>query len=203
MLALIYTFFDINKKLMKWLCYSIIILPLFYVVMTLIDPSFSIFQFILDAVLENTGDQNMADDTRTFLFLEVANDLTSNSAWLLGKGARSSYFSPYFVSADGDYYYRIVCEVALLHYLIRGGILFVVFHYGLIVYAIRKAFKFGNNKFVISIAILATGWLFVSCFSSAHGFNIQYISFYILLGCCLSNKWLQMTDSEISKCLSR
>ena len=154
------------------------------------------------SLIDNIGETMDTTDTRTFLFAELIEDLTKNNALLWGKGARSGYFSYYFyisTSGLGDHWYRITSEVSGLHFLLRGGIMFCVFHYGLIVYAVHKALMYGRNKFVQTIAILASGWIFISCFSFLHGFSIVIVGFYILLGCCLSEKWLNKTDKEIDK----
>lgn len=201
-LALICYYFNVNKKIIHFLCYGMIIIPLTYFILTLIDPTSSIIELIMENVSNNVDDTIDTNDTRTFLFVELIEDLTRNNAWLLGKGARSGYFSLYFynsTSGMGDYWYRLTTEVSGLHYLLRGGIVFWVFHYGLIIYAVHKALMYGKNKFVQNIAVLASGWILISCFSFLHGFNIVYVSFYILLGCCLSKKWLNKTDEEIEK----
>lgn len=201
-IAILCHYFNVSKKIRSLICYGMIFVPLFYFVITLIDPSFSIIQVILEFIsnkVDNTTDTN---DTRSFLFVELIDDLNKNNAWLWGKGARSGYFSFYFyrsTSEFGDHWYRLTTEVSALHYLLRGGILFLVFHYGFIVYAVHKALKYGKNKFIQIIAILASGWVFISCFSFLHGFNIVLVSFYILLGCCISNNWLNKTDEEIEK----
>ena len=71
--------------------------------------------------------------------------------------------------------------------------------YGLIFYAVSKVLKYGRNKFVMSIAILASGWIFISCFSFLHGFNMTLVGFFMILGCCLSKKWLNKSDEEITQ----
>lgn len=200
--ALTCYYFNVSKKIIYFLCYGMIIIPIAYFIITLIDPTFSIIELIMESVSNNVDEIMDTTDTRTFLFVEMIDDLTKNNAWLWGKGARSGYFSFYFyrsTSGLGDHWYRITSEVSALHYLLKGGIVFLVFHYGLIMYAVHKALMYGRNKFVQTIAILASGWIFISCFSFLHGFSIVIVGFYILLGCCLSKKWLNKTDKEIEK----
>lgn len=200
--ALTCYYFNVSKKIIYLLCYGMIIIPLAYFIITLIDPTFSVIELIMESVSNNVDETMDTADTRTFLFVEMIDDLTKNNAWLWGKGARSGYFSFYFyrsTSGLGDHWYRITSEVSALHYLLKGGIVFCVFHYGLIMYAVHKALTYGRNKFVQTIAILASGWIFISSFSILHGFSIVIVGFYILLGCCLSEKWLNKTDKEIEK----
>lgn len=201
-MTLICYYFNISKKLINLFCYGMIIIPVAYFIVTLIDPTFSVIELIMENISNNVDETMDTTDTRTFLFVEMIEDLTKNNSWLLGKGARSGYFSLTFqnsTSGLGDHWYRITPEISGLHYLLRGGIMFCVFHYGLIVYAVHKALMYGRNKFVQTIAILASGWIFISCFSFLHGFSIVIVGFYILLGCCLSEKWLNKTDKEIDK----
>lgn len=201
-IAILCHYFNVSKKIIYLLCYGMIIIPIAYFIITLIDPTFSVIKLIMESVSNNVDETMDTTDTRTFLFAELMEDLTENNALLWGKGARSGYFSYYFyisTSGLGDHWYRITSEVSGLHFLLRGGIMFCVFHYGLIVYAVHKALMYGRNKFVQTIAILASGWIFISCFSFLHGFSIVIVGFYILLGCCLSEKWLNKTDKEIEK----
>lgn len=188
----------------KVVCFASLILSTFYGIMTLINPDFSVIAFALEYVLQKTADTDMATDTRTFLFLEMAEDLSQNDAWIFGKGAYSHYFSQYFYdlpSGEGDHFMRLMSEVTMLQNLLRGGILYASAYCSLIAYAVYKAITKGRSKFILSIAVVASGWYFVSWISYLHGCSFKQLGFFLLLGCCLSPTWLNKTDNEIESIL--
>ena len=180
------------------MCYTMFFVPLFYTSYTLISPGFSAIEVAL-SLFDGSHDTDLTADSRTFLFYEMESDLTKNDAWLFGKGAYSFYYSPYFSLAEGDSPYRIVSEVSILNLLMRGGIVYVILYYSIIFIAIRKALYYGNNKFVWSIAIMASGWTLVSCFSAELGTNFFHLCIFLLIGCCMSNEILDMSDEEITE----
>ena len=188
-----------GKTLLFIFCATTIILPTIYVCFTLTNDDYSIFNVILSLVLEKTGDATLATDTRTFLFWEMATDLTNNDAWILGKGAYSHYFSHYFLKSEGDHFNRINCEVTLLQFLLRSGVIYVITYYSLLIYIIHKSLTKSRNRFLLSVAVMASGWFFVSCMSSVNGCDFKHLGFFLLLGCCLSPFWLEKSDDEIKE----
>ncbi len=197
----------LNNKRIIWItCLGLIFVPLVYAVMMLINPGYSIIEVLLDMILQRTGDEYLATDTRTFLFWEMAEDLNKNNAWLLGKGALSHYYSNYFAasrSAEADAASRIGCEVTFLHLLLRSGIIYAVAYYSLIVSAVVSALKKSQNRFLIFVAIMASGWCFFSSISYLNGCNYLHLGFFLLLGCCLSKHWLEFSDADIKKVLEK
>ncbi len=195
-----------RKKILWIVCLSMIFVPIIYSFLTLFIPEFSAVQIALETLMNRTGDQTLTADTRTFLFHEVAEDLTANNAWLLGKGAVSFYYSDYFArstSGDGDFWMRISVEVSLLQFLLRSGIIYVISYFSLIIYAVVKALKKSQNKFVLSAAFVASGWVLYSCITYLNGCNFIHVGFFLLLGCCMSKRWLSYTDDDIKKILRR
>ena len=190
-----------GKKLLFVFCITMIILPTIYACFTLINDDYSIFSVVLSLVLEKTGDATLATDTRTFLFWEMATDLTNNDAWIFGKGAYSHYLSYYFSKAEGDHFERISCEVTLLQFLLRSGIVYVITYYSLLTYAIHKSLTKSNNRFLLFVAVMASGWFFVSCMSDLNSCEFKHLGFFLLLGCCMSPYWLEKSDDEIKEIL--
>lgn len=192
-----------NKKLIWVVCLFLIIAPLAYSVLMLINPAFSVIDIILNWLLQQTGDEQLATDSRSFLFWEIADDLTKNEAWLLGKGALSHYFSAFFfqsTSEKADVANRIGVEVTLLMLLLRSGVAYAITYYSIIVIAVTSALRKARNKFVLSVAVMAAGWSLFSCVSYLNGCNFLHLGFFLLLGCCASKRWQNYTDEEI-KCL--
>jgi len=193
-----------SRKVIGIICMSLIALPLIYGVMTLVDPNFSVFQIILNQLMDSTGDEQLTTDTRSFLFWEMSENLNKNHAWFFGKGALSHYYSDFFAqSTSAESSSRITVEVTFLQLLLRGGVTYAVVYYGIFVLAIRNAIKRAQNKFVLSIAIMASGWVLFSCVSYLNGCNFLHLGFFILLSCCLSDRWLNYTDDEVKMILKR
>lgn len=192
----------LSRKYIKWICYALVIIPIIYSIIMLLDPNFSFFDVILGELSKQTTDDDLTEDSRSFLFYEMAEDLTKNKGWLLGKGASSTYFSFFFFQTlNGDYYHRIVSEVTILQLLMRGGIIYASLYYSLILCAIKNACNNANNRFVLSISIMAAGWVMVSCFSSEMGTTFIHLVIYSLLGSALSKNVVKKSDAEISEIL--
>lgn len=201
--ALIYW---IKKPLMTKMFVVIIAVSPFLIFIPLLNMSGdgkSFFAQVQDYIMKETRDQDLATDTRTFLYVEMAEDLTSDNAWLLGKGALSYYRSAFFDNGGNGKYGRISSEVPFLNYLLRGGILYVVFYFGLLLLAACNAIWKGKNKFIQSVGIIIIGWYLNSFVGDITGCRFYHLAFFLLAGCCLSRKWLNYTDEEIKTLLKK
>ena len=188
-----------SKLITKSFCVFFTIAPLFLVfsILTMGQSGESILNKVLEIVARSNEDA--ATDTRTMLYLEMAQDLTVNESWFLGKGAYTHYYSDYFsTQVEGDNPDRISCEVPFLNYLMHGGIMYVFFYFGLLLMGVYKGLK-SNNKFVESIAIVAVGLYFISFIGDINGCKLFHLSFFLLLGICLSPHWRNRTDAEIEE----
>lgn len=163
----------------------------------------SFFGQAQEYIIGETDDKELATDTRTFLYVEMAEDLTKDKAWLVGKGAFSHYYSFYFDDNSLGKYGRISSEVPFLNYLLRGGVLYVLFYFGLLLLAAYNAIWKGRNKFIQSVGIIIIGWYFNSFVGDLTGCRFYHLAFFLLLGCCLSEKWLNYTDEDIKMLLRK
>lgn len=163
----------------------------------------SFFSQTQDFIMGETQNQNLATDTRSFLYLEMAEDLSKENAWIFGKGAFSHYYSNYFDEGGIGKYGRLSSEVPFLNYLLRGGVLYVVFYFGLLLLAAYNAIWKGKSKFIQSVGIIVIGWYFNSFVGDITGCRFYHLAFFLLLGCCLSKKWLNYSDEEIKMLLRK
>lgn len=161
----------------------------------------SYFHQVQTFFAEKKGKEDIGADTRTFLYVEMAQDLSNKNSWLLGKGAFSHYDSPYFNDNKLGKFGRITSEVPFLNYLLRGGIIYTSLYFGILLYAIWSALKYGKNKFIKSIAVIITGWIFNSFVGDITGCSYYHIVFFILVGCCLNKNWLNYSDQDIKSLL--
>lgn len=175
-----------------------LILPflVFVPILGLAKGELSFFQKIMEYLAQNNiiSDTN---DTRTLLYLEIAEDIEANKTWLFGKGAYCHYFSHYFSLNEGDDSTRTLVEVPFLYMLLKGGFFYVIPYYGLLVTAIYKGLFCGKNRFVFLSSILITGWYFNSFIGDLNGCRFYHLGFFFLVGCCLSRRVLSYSDVEI------
>ena len=191
-------------KLLKAFAVLVIIAPLmmFIPILNLANQNETTFQKLQEYIMQKSNDENLSTDTRTFLYLEMAEDLTATDSWLFGKGAFSRYYSAFFDQSSIGKFGRLSSEVPFLNYLLRGGLCYVIVYFGLLIYAIYLGIWKGKNKFVQSIAVIALGWYFNSFIGDITGCRYYHLAFFLLLGCCLSRKWLYCTDKDIERLIS-
>jgi hypothetical protein len=200
--SVVLTFFGVASVVLAHYIKRRIITRIFCVIFT-ITPFIILFYSVTmgNSFFEIMSESNISKfdltDSRSFIFIEVADDLNQNNAWICGKGAYSRYYSDYFFYEDGDSYSRQVVEVPILSYLLRGGLIYVVLYISLLILAIWNALFYGKNKFIQSVAVIATGWIVSSFLGEINGANFLHVGFWILIGCCFSKSILRATDKDI------
>lgn len=151
--------------------------------------------------VESGNDNNsVTTDTRTFLYAETLIDLKNTNSLLFGKGPLGSYYSEYFRNYNlegGDHYIRRDVEVGVLHYLLKGGVVYLFLIFSVIIYAIIQTLRKAQNTYLISLVLVLSAFIFYSFIE-----NKPYYSFFmgivwILVGVCLSNKYQQLNDLQI------
>ena len=205
-ITVLFVFIFKNDKILKWFAAVVVIAPILLFVPMLLnngDKGNTSFQEANEYIMDKTGNEELATDTRTFLYLEMAEDLTHTDSWLLGKGAFSHYYSFFFDQNSKSKYGRISSEVPLTNYLLRGGIIYVLFYFALILSGAYFAIFRGKNKFVQSIGIMALCWYFNSFIGDITGCRFYHMAFFILLGCTFSSKWLNMSDQGVKQILMK
>lgn len=183
----------------------------YIVILMLVIPSFALFygiktgKSIISEVLifgrEIIGaEDSVTTDTRTFLYVELLSDLSAKDDLVLGRGPLGTYYSEYFYNYDGDHHIRHEVEVAVLYYLLKGGIIYLILVLTIILFAIQNALKRAQNKYVISLALILSGFLLYGFIENIPSYSFYFASIWIIVGVCLSNKFKTLTDDEI-QCL--
>lgn len=196
-----------HLRLLKYSSFGLLLLvPLVFLpILTLTDyvggNEESPFVKIQEVTSSKTKDENLTSDTRTFLYVEMAADLTNTNSWILGKGAYAHYYSAFFDESLLGKYGRINSEVPFLSFLLHGGIVYVCLYFGIFLIAIWKALYRGKNRFVKCVAMILSGIVFNSFIGDMTGCNFLHLMIFMLVGCCLSKRWLNYTDDEIKAIL--
>lgn len=184
---------------LRWvICIIFILLPflMFIPILGIEKGDLTLFQNIQN-FLRDHGFGGDTTDTRTLLYLEMAEDLTANNSWLLGKGAFCHYFSSYFASSDGDNPLRMNSEVPFLNFLLKGGVVYVILYYTFFIYTIINGLSYGKNKLIYISSIILAGWYLNTFIGDVNGCRFYHICIFSLAGCCLSPTILKKTDLEI------
>lgn len=146
------------------------------------------------------SESNLLADTRTFLYVEVANSMNSTNEWIFGKSAVGYYSSSFYAEGGGDQNgHRYHCEVGILNILLKYGILGCLFYFILLFHITRVALVNGNNYLVKSLAILiALRWplSFIEEFTQ---YDLNFMFFWLLIGLISNLEFLKMTDFHIKK----
>jgi len=193
------------NKFVKYISIFSVLIPICLLVYALSTGN-SPFEMANDLNIKNSfnSSKDLTADSRTFLYTELSMDLTETNSWIFGKGPIGSYYSNVMESismdknADwGDSSNRIQNEVTFLSYLLKGGIVYAFCCFFILVIAILNAVFRGKNKFVRSLAVILSGIFVNSFMGDMTGCSLFQILIWLIIGTCLSSKWINYTDEEI------
>lgn len=146
-----------------------------------------------------SNNEELTDDTRTFLYTEVYADLKQNNKLLIGKGSNGYYYSPYFDEYGGDTDERLSVEVGILALLLKGGIIAVILNLSILFIAIFLAFFRTNNYFVMSIGLMLVIHTIILFITNYLDYSLYNVALWFFFGICLSKKIRLLNDTEIKK----
>ena len=197
MMAMFTTIWVINKEsITKWYARICFFLPILFVLSVFLYDS-----FILSNLSRYISNEELTVDTRTFLFLEISDNMETPLDWLLGLGFNARYYSDYFfnsISEDADFYLRSNVEVGALQLILKGGILLFLLQSLLLWYSVFYAIKNSNNRFCLSCALFLASYFVLSFIVDFPSSNPIVVFFpWLCCGFCLSGEWLSKNDEEI------
>lgn len=163
----------------------------------------SIFE-VLSSLYSN--ETKLVNDTRSFIFYELADDLNKNNQWLFGKGMLGTCYSPYFdntIDDNADSAYRIGVEVGFLQYLLKGGLFYLILIMATSIIAIYRAFFKSNNSFCKTIGFMILANFVLSCVSQGPALNPYNFYLWIMIGFCYSKTALDLSDMEIFRLINQ
>lgn len=186
-----------NRFGQKWMlkaAFLFLIVPFFLLV-----KSVNTGESAIQRYLAESSDTELNIDTRTFLYVELFEDLVSNNQLLFGKGANGKYYSAYFSEIEGDAENRLDVEVGVLAMLLKGGIISVFLNIIIFILAIFYAFFRSRNSYLIGagfVLLIHTTLLFIENIISYSNYNLMI---WFFVGICLSKKLRCMTNMEIQE----
>ena len=182
------------KRLYKYAVWLILAVPIYGIYLSTTTGE-SIFTRI--SSYNSDSDKNMLLDTRTFLYTETINDLlvTKNIFW--GKGPTGRYYSEYFDTYGGDSGDRINVEVGVLHYLLKGGIIYLLLFSLIVIFAIQNGLKKTNNNYIISLALITAVFYLYSFVENIPSYSFSFAPYWIIIGISLSSRFKTLDDTQI------
>ncbi len=192
--------FFYRKFHFKWILkvtFILLIVP-FIFIQSSMDSGESFFQKNLSSV----SDEEMSTDTRTFLYIEVYEDLVNNNKLLFGKGANGTYYSDYFNVAEGDSETRLSVEVGVLAILLKSGLVGVTLYLSLLFAAIYFSFFRSNNYFVVGVGFMLFIYTMLLFIENSISYSSHNLLVWFFIGVCLSNEIRNMSNFQIQNILN-
>jgi hypothetical protein len=185
----------VNNRLISRVCsFLFVSIPVGVLVSALLW-NISIYEILEDMYLDS---YSQFKDSRSFIFFELAEDLTYSDAWIWGKGIFGTHYSSMMQHVKGgDAVFRIGVEVGFLQYLLKGGLVYLILYMVTLIIAIYLGLNRSNNKLVRMIALILSGHFLLSIVSEYPKLDIPNVVFWILIGCCYSPRILKLNDKEI------
>lgn len=146
-------------------------------------------------------EENLAGDTRTFIYEEVITSALKNDYWILGRTPARGNDSASF-GADSfaltQRYERIANEVGIANVFTWMGGVGVALYFLVFFRASFLAVNRSNNIYAKMLGIyVAFRWLF-SWIEDVNNFTLNYFMLWIMIGMCFSASFRLMTDYEVT-----
>jgi hypothetical protein len=149
-------------------------------------------------------------DSRTFLFTELFEDINTTEEKMFGKGSLGTYYSQFFENTrkyfiatgggwPGDVPIRITTEVGYLQMILKGGFVLLILNILIYIYAIYLALFKSKNKFVKRLGYFILTISILSLISFRPAFTPTFIIFWMAIGTVLNKNYREMGDEEIKK----
>lgn len=191
-----YTFLKplINRRVANLAAVVMIVVP-FYYFFLYVTTGFSVFNNELSAHSSSLGDN--ANDTRTFIYEEVLDDLTDTKTIWLGKGINGRYYSVFFSHSLGDNENRANPEVGLLSYLLKGGIVYTVIIFLLLFLSVIRTLSTKNNIVVQIFGLLLVQHIFLLFIENIPQYTMYNVVIWCIIGFAFSPELCEIKETEI------
>jgi hypothetical protein len=192
---LIYTYGEkfFNKRLVKnLLIIGVILIP---------AGGFIYYDYLINQSDMSIGNIK-TEDTRTFLYVEVINEVSNNDKLVEGKGTLGRYYSDWFYHQMGvddvvDTYYRSHVEVGILSYLLKGGLILVVL-FILLLFLAAKQNLASPNFLVKGLSFIILNHLLVSFIENIPKYFAYDLIFWIIVGYVIRHNFTYILRSNTS-----
>lgn len=149
----------------------------------------------------NDPNNNLYNDTRTFLFYEVAEYLIHDNILLTGAGLNGKV--PSVLGSEIDPTIdtlgrRSFIEVNYLDIMRRGGGIYLIMYLILIIYPSYKALH-ANNNFMLHVSFFLATICVGSLIELPHGLKVNTIITMVCIALCCNSKLIKISNKKMEK----
>jgi hypothetical protein len=201
LLALFYLRGFLNLRILKLLHLFTFLVPIILLVLAI----WGNYNFFVEFSENSSGytvedkdgkSEDLASDSRTFLYVDIFSTLTRTGHLLIGEGAAGKYDTVLF-DYLGDGRGRYSSEVGILNILLYNGLIGVIIYTLLLFTISRIAITQSNNMLCKLIGLfIAFRWL-ISFIEEFTDFDLNFYFFWIALGLVSNYTFRKLTDKEI------
>ena len=149
----------------------------------------------------NQSEENLAADTRTFIYVEVIQSAIKNNYWLFGRtparGNDSMSFGLEAFKFTGRYE-RLSNEVGVANVFTWMGIVGVFLYLLVFIKASYLAVNRSKNIYAKMIGIYVAFRWFYSWIEDVNNFSLNHFMLWIMIGLCFSYSFRMMSDYEVT-----
>lgn len=146
-------------------------------------------------------EQDMAVDTRTFIYEEVLKSAMKNDYWIFGRTPARGNDSAAFGGATFELtkrYERLANEVGVANVFTWMGVVGVILYFFIFFRASFLAVNRSRNIYAKMLGIyVAFRWLY-SWVEDVNNFTLNYFMLWIMIGLCFSYSFRMMSDYEVT-----
>lgn len=199
----------ITPKVLEFARLTLIIAPLvfFTLAVTGVFNIFNMSEYLGEHTVTGTDtegkrvEQNIATDTRSFIYVEVLESAMKNNYWVFGRtparGNDSEAFGDVEAVLTGRYE-RSGNEVGIANVFTWLGVIGVIFYLFVFYRASYLAVNRSNNIYAKMLGIyIAFRWLY-SWVEDVNNFSLNYFMLWIMIGMCFSYSFRVMTNYEVT-----
>lgn len=209
LLSIYYLRDKITSKLLESVRLVLIIAPLlfFTLAVTGVFNVFNMNEYLGERKVvgvDNEGkrvEQDMAVDTRTFIYEEVLESAMRNDYWIFGRTPARGNDSAVFGAATFELtrrYERLANEVGVANVFTWMGVIGVLLYLFVFFKASYLAVNHSRNIYAKMMGIfVAFRWMY-SWIEDINNFTLNYFMLWILIGLCFSHSFRNMSDYEVT-----
>ena len=146
-------------------------------------------------------EENLAGDTRTFIYEEVLESAINNNYWIFGRTPARGNDSAAFGARAFEMtrrYERLANEVGIANVFTWMGIVGVILYFLIFFHASFLAVNRSRNIYAKMLGIyVAFRWLY-SWVEDVNNFSLNYFILWVMIGMCLSVSFRSMSDYEVT-----
>lgn len=210
MILLIYYFRDkMSRNILETLRLILIVTPLvlFILGVTGVFNVFNMDDYLGEQQVTKTDDEgkqyqeNLAGDTRTFIYVEVLSSAINNDYWLFGRTPARGNDSVAFGDINFELtrrYERLSNEVGIANVFTWMGVIGVMLYFLVFFRASYLAVHRSNNIYAKMMGIYVAFRWFYSWIEDVNNFTLNYFMLWIMIGLCFSHSFRMMNEYEVT-----